>query len=261
MKIKTKLIVGFGLITILLIAAQMLGYRHLKEIQTKSTINVESEQLIVIANSLISNIEDIRKNNNILFVKSEQSKTSSNQEILLNMNRENLGVLKRELPNLELIQLVESGMLTNQLKTVLIQSSLIADLELEHTKLSQGADSSFVGLTDTLDNFIYNAEPMVKEPLDTLSNQIGDKLMVLSTIDIVYKVFKTINNTNISDSERQMVFREIESYKNNLDDIVHFEESLITVDGVDLALDLSRQSDLLIKSVDNTIQSFDEQRD
>ena len=261
MKIKTKLIVGFGLITILLIAAQMLGYRHLKEIQTKSTINVESEQLIVIANSLISNIEDIRKNNNILFVKSEQSKTSSNQEILLNMNRENLSVLKRELPNLELIQLIESGMLTNQLKTVLIQSSLIADLELEHTKLSQGADSSFVGLTDTLDNFIYNAEPMVKEPLDTLSNQIGDKLMVLSTIDVVYKVFKTINNTNISDSERQMVFREIESYKNNLDDIVHFEESLITVDGVDLALDLSRQSDLLIKSVDNTIQSFDEQRD
>ena len=259
MKIKTKLIVGFGLITILLIAAQMLGYRHLKVIQTKSTINVESEKLILIANSLISDIENIRKKDNILFVKSEQSKTSSNQEILLNMNSENLSVLKRELPKLELIQLVESGMLKNQLKTVLTQSILIADLELEHTKLSQGSDSSFVGFTDTLDNFIYNAKPMVKEPLDTLSNQIGDKLMVLSTIDLVYKVLTTINNTTISDSERQMISREIESYKNNLDVIVHFEENLITVDGVDMALDLSRQSDLLIKSVAHIIEGFDEQ--
>ena len=259
MKIKTKLIVGFGLITILLIVAQMLGYRHLKEIQTKSTLNAESEQLIVIANSLISNIEDIRKKNNILFVKSEQSKTSSNQGILLNMNRENLSVLKRELPNLELIQLIESGMLTNQLKTVLIQSSLIADLELEHSKLSQGADSSFAGLTDTLDNFIYNAEPMVKEPLDTLSSQIENKLMVLSAMDGLYKLFKTINNTNFTDNERQMVFREIESYKNNLVHIEDIGESLITAKGVDLALDLSRQSDILIKSVDRIIESFDTQ--
>ena len=259
MKIKTKLIVGFGLITILLIAAQMLGYRHLKEIQTKSTINVESEQLIVIANSLISNIEDIRKKNNILFVKSEQGETSSNQGILLNMNRENLSVLKRELPNLELIQLIESGMLTNQLKTVLIQSSLIADLELEHSKLSQGADSSFVGLTDTLDNFIYNAEPMVKEPLDTLSSQIENKLTVLSAMDGLYKLFKTINNANFSDNERQVVFREIESYKNNLVHIVDIGENLITAKGVDLALDLSRQSDILIKSVDRIIESFDTQ--
>lgn len=261
MKIKTKLIVGFGSITILLIAAQTLGYRHLKEIQNKSTINVESEHLIVIANSLMSDIEEIRKKNNILFVKSEQGKTSSNQEILLNMNRDNLSVLIRELPKLELIQLVESGILTNQLKTVLIQSNLIVDLELELTKLSQSADSSFVGFTETLDNFIYNAEPMVKEPLDTLSNQIGDKLMVLSTIDIAHKVLATISNTTISDSERQMVIREIESYKNNLDHIVHFEENLITVDGADMALNLSRQSDLLIKSVGHIIKSFDGQGD
>ena len=261
MKIKTKLIVGFGSITILLIAAQTLGYRHLKEIQNKSTINVESEHLIVIANSLMSDIEEIRKKNNILFVKSEQGKTSSNQEILLNMNRDNLSVLIRELPKLELIQLVESGILTNQLKTVLIQSNLIVDLELELTKLSQSADSSFVGFTETLDNFIYNAEPMVKEPLDTLTNQIGDKLMVLSTIDIAHKVLATISNTTISDSERQMVIREIESYKNNLDHIVHFEENLITVDGADMALNLSRQSDLLIKSVGHIIKSFDGQGD
>ena len=261
MKIKTKLIVGFGSITILLIAAQTLGYRHLKEIQNKSTINVESEHLIVIANSLMSDIEEIRKKNNILFIKSEQGKTSSNQEILLNMNRDNLSVLIRELPKLELIQLVESGILTNQLKTVLIQSNLIVDLELELTKLSQSADSSFVGFTETLDNFIYNAEPMVKEPLDTLTNQIGDKLMVLSTIDIAHKVLATISNTTISDSERQMVIREIESYKNNLDHIVHFEENLITVDGADMALNLSRQSDLLIKSVGHIIKSFDGQGD
>jgi hypothetical protein len=112
MKIKTKLLLGFGLIVGLLILSQILSISALKIIQGKSGENSDSDNLInasenftdfiSYANKIVAS--DYSSTNNI----SDKSYLSNNE-----INETNIVFLTNKITDLSVYKLIKSGNLNN----------------------------------------------------------------------------------------------------------------------------------------------------
>ena len=117
MKIKTKLLLGFGLIVGLLILSQVLSISALKVIQGKSGENSDSDNLInasenftgfiSYANKIVAS--DYSNTNNIF----DKSYLSTNE-----INKTNLIILKNKITDLNVYELIESGNLKDSLFSI-----------------------------------------------------------------------------------------------------------------------------------------------
>ena len=117
MKIKTKLLLGFGLIVGLLILSQILSISALKVIQGKSGENSDSDNLInasenftgfiSYANKIVAS--DYSNTNNIF----DKSYLSTNE-----INKTNLIFLKNKITDLNVYELIESGNLKDSLFSI-----------------------------------------------------------------------------------------------------------------------------------------------
>tara|TARA_B100000614_G_scaffold110466_1_gene99064 strand:+ start:1825 stop:4515 length:2691 start_codon:yes stop_codon:yes gene_type:complete len=117
MKIKTKLLLGFGLIVGLLILSQILSISALKVIQGKSGENSDSDNLInasenftgfiSYANKIVAS--DYSNTNNIF----DKSYLSTNE-----INKTNLIILKNKITDLNVYELIESGNLKDSLFSI-----------------------------------------------------------------------------------------------------------------------------------------------
>ena len=117
MKIKTKLLLGFGLIVGLLIVSQILSISALKIIQGKSGENSDSDNLINASENFTDFISYANK-----IVASDYSNTNNTSDksylSTIEINETNIVILNNKITDLNVYKLTESGKLKDSLFSI-----------------------------------------------------------------------------------------------------------------------------------------------
>jgi len=197
MKIKTKLLLGFGLIVGLLILSQIFSISALKVIQGKSVENSDSDNLIN-ASEIFTDF--VSYANNIVFSDYSNTNNISDESYLpINeINETNLVFLTSKIADLKVYKLIESGELTDSLFSIQTNMINLAQADRDYQKDYRKA-KDIQNLTDSGEILLSYIHDYGLASIESQKEKLKQNILILlNVISLKSEINKLFLNNEIT---------------------------------------------------------------